>query len=640
MKSLTRWGVVTAALIALLGVSTPASALHPVSLPAGAAKCLPGKIKCAIKKKACLLGVAKKAFPGDPVKIAKCKDGFDLNPAIPAKGCFSKQDQKVGNDCLTTGDAAVIEAKIDAHVQDIVDEMNPANFVGSNKCQNAKVGCVLKYNSCVLGLFAKAGKTGGPIDSTKLPKCIDGLTSCIGKLETKYAIGNPSGIECFTYGDTIALRNKDDAFIDDLIAELASAAVSPDMNTQRCTGDTSVTCTGAPAVGTCVGPQGTCAFWFGSPLPLAAGGVATCVTNRWNGGISGTFNQATGASAGTASVVATVYNGIDIGTPCPRCVGDMWPNDGANGGTCSGGGRNGLSCDSNGQSPEPSFGDTSLDCPPTGQIAAIPVDLTNSTASVTKTLSASSPNCNGQPGKKCMCSSCSGNSSIPCDSDAVCATAGAGTCTNAAGEPRKASPCVDNSATGPDESLCVSTGDGDGACLDAPVTQRCKIETFRSCTVDGDCTAPGDTCGTFGRECFPGYNGVVGNTITSVGSTTAPRNHAGVQQFASVFCVSPTSQPAVNAAAGLPGPGRLSLGGVGSENASAGVCPTRAEFLPTFKGGILDTGWTGIAHDAKVVGQGKVSVAVSACSGAADSNGNGCGTCTYSGPIANPDALP
>ena len=44
----------------------------------------------------------------------------------------------------------------------------------------------------------------------------------------------------------------------------------------------------------------------------------------------------------------------------------------------------------------------------------------------------------------------------------------------------------------------------------------------------------------------------------------------------------------------------------------------------------LDTGWTGIAHNATVIGQGKVTVSAS-CPGTPGA----CGTCTYTGPVPN-----
>jgi hypothetical protein len=69
--------------------------------------------------------------------------------------------------------------------------------------------------------------------------------------------------------------------------------------------------------------------------------------SQWNGGITGTFEQETGKSAGTASVLSRVYNtgGNSIDQPCPICSGADIPNDGSFdettglNGTCVGGAR-------------------------------------------------------------------------------------------------------------------------------------------------------------------------------------------------------------------------------------------------------------------------------------------------------------
>ncbi len=53
--------------------------------------------------------------------------------------------------------------------------------------------------------------------------------------------------------------------------------------------------------------------------------------------------------------------------------------------------------------------------------------------------------------------------------------------------------------------------------------------------------------------------------------------------------------------------------------------------------GVLDTGWTGQAHDATVVDEGKVTVSVTSCPGS-DAGTRPCGVCSVSGPIANPNA--
>jgi hypothetical protein len=643
MKLILKTGLLAAMMFALVGSNSAQAAIYGGNLTA--AGCHASKAKCVIKMKSCLLGCWGKAIKGgiapDPACLEKCRTGFLANPAT-GKGCMEKANLKnAGCSNLDLSQVALMRAKIDAHVTDLVGLLKPGNVNVINGCTAGKVKCVSKYNACVLGIVGKAFKAGGPVGD--LTKCnaslVDpvGKVSCVTKLEDK----NPALLEdnvtpnptaCLTYNDAGALKAADDAFVNDVIYNLQAGP--QDMATKRCVSNTFTQCT---VDGDCGGGVGDCQFFFGSPLPLAAGGVASCVTSQWNGGISGTFNQGTGASAGTASVLSRVYTGGNtIDAPCPKCNGNDIPNDGAANGICAGGARNGLACDSNGESPNPTFGKTSLDCPPTGGtlVATLPIDLSNTNqGTVTATVSAASPNCNGSPGEKCLCASCSGNSSIPCKSDAECALAGAGTCTNGAGEPRRPNACLDDTTTGPNESDCSATTGGEGQCSAGPFDQHCAFETYRSCSgMPGDCPVPGDTCITEARECFVGHNGNIGDSIVAVGSASAPRNHTGTTTFASVFCIAPTGSTAVNTAAGLPGPGRLALGGVSSENGTDVACPTEATFLPTAKGGALDTGWTGLAHDARVVGQGKVTVQVTGCVGAAPN----CGQCSYTGPIANP----
>jgi hypothetical protein len=327
-----------------------------------------------------------------------------------------------------------------------------------------------------------------------------------------------------------------------------------------------------------------------------------------------------------------VYNGFLIDQPCPVCTGDAFPNDGASDGTCSSGTRNGLACDGNGVSPETTFGVTSLDCPPgpAAPLASFPIYLTKTnTGTIAKTLAVDSPNCNGAPGKKCLCASCSLNDDVPCATNADCAAASAGTCTNIAGEPRKPNACLDDTSTGADESNCQPTGtDGEGVCPFEPTVSSCAIEWFRSCSFDADCPAQHDYCRSTLRPCFPGYNGNVGDSVTATGAINDPRNGAAVLEFVAISCMAPTDSSAVNAVSGYPGPARIQFLGIGEDDGGPG-CPTKASFMPTSKRRVVDVGWTGIVHDNLTIGQAKVTVAAT-CTGTHPN----C-SCTYTGPIPN-----
>lgn len=109
---------ITAGLVGL-ALATPAHA----TLNA----CAAAKKLCVSKKTAALLKCHSKAEKPpaglDPVKFAACiqkaKDKFD-GGANPAKGCFAKLEAKYGIGCLTSGDTAALEAKVDAYVDDVV----------------------------------------------------------------------------------------------------------------------------------------------------------------------------------------------------------------------------------------------------------------------------------------------------------------------------------------------------------------------------------------------------------------------------------------------------------------------------------------------------------------------------------------
>ncbi len=405
-----------------------------------------------------------------------------------------------------------------------------------------------------------------------------------------------------------------------------------ELRNQRCTNDTSIQCTNNTPCTTshCIGGAnedaactvdsqcpssqcsgaGTCQFLFGAPLPLVAGGVGTCVENVFNGGINGTANVETGEAVTTVNLTSRVHSAvISTDTPCPVCVNDPTDNDNVLGGTCTGGNRSGKTCDANGSVPgRDDFGTTSYDCPPPiATIAVLPIDLSNSTATVNKTLSASSPNCTAgslPAGTKCVCDTCNNAAAGPCDSNADCPTSGGnpgicggrrclggsnigapcntatqcpgGSCARP-GQPTQPNGCVDDSTTGGiDGSVCVDTapiGDNEGECPEDPPSGTCSSASGhpqRSCDIDAECCDDPPGCvsdpATVGdcqigkRLCFLD-NGVNGNSITGTGMADPPVEDVSEPTLAAVFCIGPTSAPAVNIAAGLPGPGRVTIKG-------------------------------------------------------------------------------
>jgi hypothetical protein len=167
-------------------------------------------------------------------------------------------------------------------------------------------------------------------------------------------------------------------------------------------------------------------------------------------------------------------------------------------------------------------------------ITALSIALDGSSGTETRLLDAASPGCSGAPGKKCFC---------PAD-----------------GQVTQPNACIDDLEVEGDGTLCAADGasSDEGHCTEGPVDQSCAIETFRGCLGNGDCPAPGDSCVASERPCFLD-NGAVGGSVTAVGEPDPPdTNGVAHPTFAALFCVGKTNA-AVNAAAGLPGLGRIAL---------------------------------------------------------------------------------
>jgi hypothetical protein len=275
-------------------------------------------------------------------------------------------------------------------------------------------------------------------------------------------------------------------------------------------------------------------------LPLSAGGTSTCVVNRVNGAVTGTANIESGAGASSLKLISSVFLG-DTANPCPKCVGESGSklNDGKQDGTCDKGARAGQKCDGNGTAVLVSFGVTSLDCPPGGTSAAdLSIDFSGSTGLETRTLDASSPNCNQVSAtvEKCFCAP--------------------------EGQTTQPNACTDEFDTPDvDESICQPDAGSprEGHCPGGPVDQNCKKATFIGCTSNNDCTTePGDECGAFPRACYLD-NGAIGGKVEAQGQPDPPSNGESDPTFASLFCIGSTRASAVNTAAGLPGLGRVEL---------------------------------------------------------------------------------
>jgi hypothetical protein len=642
-----------AALVAMLAFGATAHAQNKCS--SGKAK-LAGKKAAAIL--GCLSKASAKG--GDvnvqaPGCIAKAQSKFTAG----SQKIDAKQDNtKPETVCPAGGgDDVPRENDVDNFCTDVsndLDPNSPSAFTAS-KCTSGKIKCAGKKAAAILGCYSKALSKNLPVDPTCISKAQASFSACYTKLEAKQDNTKPISVCVEPNGDAPSIETKVDNFSTAIVAaysgppaacptQIQFTGTSTDgvldtgwtgnghdatviskgtvtvhvsgctnatppcdvctysgplenpgpnqLHVQRCQGDSAIFCTSDADCGA----NAPCKFFFGSNLPLAAGGVSTCVQNVFAGGISGTANVdssgvGAGTSTGNASITSIVFNGITLSNPCPTCDGDATINDGVKGGTCTGGAHNGAACDASGASPNIAFGTTSLDCPPlTGaKIASLPIDLGNTTGNFIRTTSTANPLCTapGWTTDRCQCDTCADTAGEVCATNADCPgghPCGLRHCSAGAnvGNPcAVVSECPGGACIKPGSATAANQCDAasgdcvadpgtpspnDRVCSSGPLEMFCgPVETFRGCAVNTDCPRVGDTCSVSRfRNCFD--NGIVGETLEASGHADPPSGHQSNPTLAALFCVGPTTSASVNSAAGLPGLGRLELTGHSVDN--------------------------------------------------------------------------
>jgi hypothetical protein len=388
--------------------------------------------------------------------------------------------------------------------------------------------------------------------------------------------------------------------------ECTVTGFDPAENNCRCANNTATICD-EPLVADADDCSGAiCNCYTRPPLPAVTLGTSICMVGLANSDASGTWNPDTGSGDVELNEYLKLHLGYDLVQPCPVCVGDPTPNDGARGGTCDVGQTAGAPCDAMGSDPTypvaSGGGSTSLDCMPSvsSNISGIGMKFPHVESTGSVSLAASMP-CLGNPAEDCPCAACSTDPSVGCASDAECLeTFGmrcsldqAETCTTNAdcsavnqlnchasllrctgdfdvvcatnsdcaavdAGPCEAPTCDDNGqGTYPDPNYCLSGtcnagGDGEGQCddlsdtfCDALVEEDGK--PLVSCQNNSDCGfySAGNCTVSVPRNCF-------GPTITAAGvaDPDSPRTVAAL-------CIGALSNGGANAASGLPGPARL-----------------------------------------------------------------------------------
>lgn len=560
-------------------------AIDPAHPTPTLSKCGAARTKCVGKKAAGLMGCSaaeSKDGAGDPACAPKVMDKFD-----GAKGCDAKAVAK-GTDCLGTATTTQLESMVDDWAVIAATLLqNPGPRCGNGVVEPGELCDPLApahHSACGADFACGSCNCACP---TKVHLASD-ATSPASKLDIGWTgLGHrtplPTGSDLTL---AVSCENPSRPCGACTVSGPIANTGATELRNQRCTNDTSIRCTDDEP---CVPGGGTCEFYLGSVVPVSTGGVGICVVSQFHGPISGTLSLGSGGVHLVSRLAAKVYNGEEVDTPCPTCVGDATANDDVQGGTCTGGARDGLGCDANATVPgRPDFGVTSLDCPlpPGALVATLAIDGSSSTEPVTRTLTTDSPRCGLAAGGRCLCDTCNGPGAEPCSTNADCPASGGapGICggrrclsgTNAgapcvaasvcagggfcgrAGEPTWPHVCYGSEGYG----TCTDPdGDGDGECEEGPIVTTCTApHAQRMCTSHSQC-APG-TCEVSNRRCFltGGLEAMPGtNTLVAYGAADPPLKDGASPILASAFCIPPTGTPSTNNVLGLPGPGRASI---------------------------------------------------------------------------------
>lgn len=354
----------------------------------------------------------------------------------------------------------------------------------------------------------------------------------------------------------------------------------------------------------------------GAPLPISSGGVSVCIVNIFTEDVVGTTNLSLtlGPGPGSGAVRlrqnSSTYLGPDQEQPCPVCGGFCTGSAGATtpgtrnlcstNADCSGGATCitaavcgwGPNMDKACRPGTPFggttefFGNPSVDCPMSGLLLGT-IDIlfnpatTGSATPLTTNIDCETPGwtdkvCAGGPNQHWPCTVASECPGGTCNEQCFC---GGGpqkpnACDPAClGGSNNAAPCaVDSECPG---SFCHA-GDcrlntppdmdssQEGLCTVGPADGRCSAHTFKTCDPN-DPLGPnhgceidlcpfcdlGETCDLVPRQCF------VNPTMTRAGKPAVAGPNPDDRTTAATFCITATSSQAVNATAGLPGPGAI-----------------------------------------------------------------------------------
>ena len=495
-------------------------------------KCSVAKKKAVAAKTAAKLGCLAKAFgkePGtiDPACITKAETKF--------AGAWAKAEAKPP--CLTTGDEVALETKVDV-------------FYSSTSGMLGVVLCGNGINDAGEACDASAPSSGWAQCGPEFT-----CTACNCACPTTVTFAGDAGApESILDTGWTGISHRAPIISDgDVTVNLSCAATSRPCGTCAVSGpianpsragqldepalhaatppSSARTHPAAPAAA-CTGLGTLSSSTSARTLPLAAGGVTTCVVNQFNGPVTGTANVETGEAATTALLTSRVYNGLAIDNPCPRCIGDATHQRRRRRAAPATAARvNGLACDANG-----AVAGSSRLRPHQPRLPAESgghhrdlADRSHATRPIRsrKTLTASSPNCTGAAGREVPLRHVQqrqrdavrrqrrlSRSAGPDRSDLRRHGAASPAPTTArlhrqlgmsgrrllpgpASRPSRAAASTTRDAGTVLECSDTPTVIGEGECTIGPIDQTCSVASGhaqRGCTIDADCGGGAGSC--------------------------------------------------------------------------------------------------------------------------------------------------
>ena len=179
--------------------------------------------RCAGAKTRCVMGKTHVCGVAGVRGMLKCNQTANSrsSPVDPEcvllavnemRDCFRDAEKRLGP-CLTVGDTATVQAKINAFTVDIVSDLDPLYpRPNSNKCTQAKLKAVADAAADTLQCFDDAFKEAGHVSAACLGDAPDRLAYLWDRIESNGG--------CLTIGDLGPVQAKIDAFVADLVASL------------------------------------------------------------------------------------------------------------------------------------------------------------------------------------------------------------------------------------------------------------------------------------------------------------------------------------------------------------------------------------------------------------------------------------